>query len=62
MSTLASISFITPTAYVHVADDLATGTICVEVGDGAFTVARVDLNERQIRQLRDDLIKRFPLG
>lgn len=60
MSTLASISYITPNAFVHIADELATGLFCVEVSDGR-TEARVDLNEYQMKRLRDDLIKRFPL-
>jgi hypothetical protein len=61
MSTLASISYITPGAYVHIADELATGQFCVEVSDG-LTQTRVDLNEYQMKRLRDDLIVRFPIN
>jgi len=60
MSTLSSISYITPNAFVHIADEMATGQFCVEVGDGRME-ARVDLNEYQMKRIRDDLIKRFPL-
>ena len=60
MSVLASISYINPAVYVHVADDLNSGMVCVEVGNGP-EYARVDLNEHEAKRLRDDLIKRFPI-